>query len=163
MRITDKYVLFWKQTCFSQWYPSNFTVDGVEYNCCEQYMMAEKARLFGDSEMEAKIMKANHPRQQKAYGREVKNFDKAKWDAVAKDIVYRANFAKFSQHPSFKKELMETGDLTLVEASGFDQIWGIGLFEEDDRCLDQSTWLGLNWLGEVLTKLRDDFKNETIN
>ena len=28
--------------------PSPFTVDLVEYNCAKQFMMASKARLFGD-------------------------------------------------------------------------------------------------------------------
>lgn len=28
---------------FSQWHKSNFVVADVQYNCCEQYMMAEKA------------------------------------------------------------------------------------------------------------------------
>ena len=160
MRTTDKYVLFWKKTCFSQWHPCKFVIDGIEYNCAEQYMMAEKARLFKDSETESKIMEADHPRKQKELGRLVSNFNKELWDARAREIVYEGNKAKFSQNLSFKEELMKTGTLTLVEASGFDQIWGIGLFEEDDRCLDQSTWQGLNWLGEVLTKVRDDFRSE---
>lgn len=163
MRITDKYVLFWKQTCFSQWCPCKFTVDGIEYNCAEQYMMAEKARLFGDSKMEAKIMEAGHPRRQKELGRLVSNFNEELWNSRAKEIVYKGNKAKFSQNPLFKQELMKTETLALVEASGFDQIWGIGLFEEDDRCLDQSTWQGLNWLGEVLTKVRDDFRSEDVS
>ena len=38
------------KSCLSQWYPASFIVDGVYYNCAEQYMMAEKARLFGDEE-----------------------------------------------------------------------------------------------------------------
>lgn len=28
---------------FSQWHPARFTVEGVEYNCAEQYMMHQKA------------------------------------------------------------------------------------------------------------------------
>ena len=30
--ITDKYVFFWNGP-FSQWYPSKFVIDEVEYNC----------------------------------------------------------------------------------------------------------------------------------
>ena len=33
-------VLFYRTAdIYSQFHPSNFTVDGVEYSCCEQYMM----------------------------------------------------------------------------------------------------------------------------
>jgi len=159
MKVTDDYVFFYGQTCFSQWFRSTFKIDGVTYSCAEQYMMAEKARLFGDKEMEKKIMEADHPRDQKAYGRKVKGFDSAKWNAVAKDVVFRANEAKFSQNPQLKKQLMDTENRTLVEASGYDKIWGIGLWDDDPRCLNPETWQGTNWLGEVLTKLRDQWKS----
>ena len=39
------------ETCLSQWYPCQFEVDGVTYTSAEQYMMAEKAKLFGDEEI----------------------------------------------------------------------------------------------------------------
>lgn len=35
-----KYKFFWKESPFTQWQKINFTVEGVEYNCTEQYMMA---------------------------------------------------------------------------------------------------------------------------
>ena len=38
--INDDIVLFWRPpSAFSQWTPSPFTVDSVEYNCAEQFMM----------------------------------------------------------------------------------------------------------------------------
>ena len=48
-----KYTLFYGGP-FSQWFEVNFEVDDVKYNCAEQYMMAGKAKLFGDTD--AKIM-----------------------------------------------------------------------------------------------------------
>ena len=52
------YLLFWghkpsndgsiTNTCFSQWWVSPFTVEGIEYPTAEHWMMAEKARLFKD-------------------------------------------------------------------------------------------------------------------
>lgn len=163
MKITDKYVLFWGNTCFSQWHPSKFVVNDIEYNCAEQYMMAEKARLFNDSITESKIMSSKNPRDQKKLGRQVSNFDADIWSGKAKEIVYKGNMHKFNQNPAFKKELMDTNNLILVEASPYDKIWGIGLSEDDDRCLNKDTWQGLNWLGEVLTKLRNDFSSGTFN
>lgn len=34
--------------CFSQWFPAAFTIDEIRYATPEHWMMAEKARLFGD-------------------------------------------------------------------------------------------------------------------
>lgn len=140
---------------FSQWYRSRFTVDGIEYTHAEQYMMAEKARLFGDKDAEKRIMAASHPKEQKAIGREVKNFNAGKWNKAARDIVYRGNYAKFMQNDNCKKALLaSTG--TLVEASPSDRVWGIGRGADDPLAQDESTWRGTNWLGEVLTKVRED-------
>ena len=112
---------------FCQWYKSPFVLDGISYNCAEQYMMAEKARLFGDHQILARIMKANDPYDQKELGKKVKNFDQKTWDMHKYNIVKKANLAKFEQNPELLLELAKTQGTTLVEASPFDQIWGIGL------------------------------------
>jgi ribA/ribD-fused uncharacterized protein len=161
----EEFTFFWSGP-FSQWHPSPMEIDGVWYNCAEMYMMAEKARLFKDDETLAKIMSAVDPSDQKRYGREVKGFDKEKWDAVAKDIVYKGSMAKYTQNPDLKRDLLATVGTTLVEASPKDNIWGIGLAKTDSRALDRSTWRGKNWLGETLTKVRDDIiskKNTMVN
>src|SRR6478736_6248391 len=98
MRKTDKYLFFWGGT-FSQWCPSPFEIDGEKYNCCEQYMMAKKALLFGDVEAYKKIMNTKDPKAQKAIGRTVKNFDSDKWTKVCREYVYEGNLAKFKQNP----------------------------------------------------------------
>lgn len=154
-----KYTFFWGGP-FSQWAPSEILIDGVKYNCCEQYMMAQKALLFKDIESHDAIMKASHPSDQKALGRKVKNFNKETWEQIAKSVVYRANQAKFTQHKHYYDDLMATGDTLLVEASPEDKIWGIGLAESDPRVHDESQWQGTNWLGEVITDVREDLKNE---
>ena len=59
----DQFVFFWGGP-FSQWAKYTMEIDGKTYVTCEQYMMAEKARLFGDRETEAKIMASNNPREQ---------------------------------------------------------------------------------------------------
>jgi hypothetical protein len=131
-------------------------IDGLWYNCAEKYMMAEKARLFKDDETLSKIMAAIDPSDQKRYGREVQGFDKDKWDAVARDVVYKGSMAKYTQNPNLKRYLLATVGTTLVEASPKDNIWGIGLAKDDPRAQDRSTWRGKNWLGETLTKVRDN-------
>lgn len=140
----------------SQWLACEFKVDGVQYNCAEQYMMAKKASLFKDYDALQRIMKARHPRDQKAEGRKVRGFDPDQWNAVARDVVYRGNIAKFTQNPGLWYELKRTEGMLLVEASPTDVIWGIGMAEGADGIEDCNNWKGTNWLGEVLTRVRDD-------
>ena len=153
MIVTDKYVFFYGGIC-SQWYPSKFTIDGIEYNCAEQYMMAKKAELFGDKEHYDLIMDTDDPSWQKAFGRAVKNFDKKKWEEVAKKHVYDANYAKFDQNIDLLAELISYGDREIVEASPTDRIWGIGLGLNNKNIYDRRLWDGTNWLGEVIMKVR---------
>lgn len=143
----------------SQWYPCNFTIDNISYNCTEQWMMAEKARLFKDEESLAAIMATDSPREQKAIGRKIKDFDKAKWEHVAKEVVYLGNLAKFTQNEELLEQLLDTDDEELVEASPTDCIWGIGLAEGNPDCYDKSKWRGTNWLGECIMRVRTDIKS----
>jgi ribA/ribD-fused uncharacterized protein len=144
---------------FSQWYRGQFEIGGIKYNCAEQYMMSQKALLFGDREAYDKIMKSHDPSTQKATGKKVRNFDKDKWEKVCRKIVYDANYAKFSGG-TMKAILLSTGDKEIVEASPTDTIWGIGLAEGDPRCLDKTQWRGTNWLGIAIMEVRDTFRKE---
>jgi len=153
----EKYEFFWNGP-FSQWFKSIFTVQGTKYNCAEQYMMHQKALLFGDYEIAKLIMEVGYnPREQKALGRKVRGFDADVWNARAKFLVKKGNHAKFTQNEDLMKELMATGKKIIVEASPYDRIWGIGLNEHDALRTPVENWRGTNWLGEVLTELRDEF------
>lgn len=150
------FTFFWHGP-FSQWHKCRFVVSGVVYNCAEQYMMAGKARLFTDFNALEKIMKASDPSVQKQVGRNVRGFDETKWNKVAKEIVYNGNHAKFTQNATLLKQLLQTVG-TMVEASPYDKIWGIGRSANDKNALRRETWNGKNWLGELLTKLREDLR-----
>lgn len=153
----EKFTFFYRtESPFSQWHPADFEIGGVHYNCAEQYMMYRKAILFGDMEAAGKIQSALTPREQKEHGRHVRSFDKTLWEAHCKQFVYEANHAKFTQNPHLLKMLLATKGTTLVEASPTDRIWGVGLEEHDPRIKSRATWRGSNWLGEILTKLRED-------
>jgi len=153
--------LFWDGP-FSQWELAPFTLDGVEYGCAEQYMMASKARLFGDEDTLAMIMASEDPRTQKALGRVVDGFEPEVWEEEEDNgqprcwnVVWRGSMAKFSQNEHLLEALLATGNTLLVEASPEDCVWGIGLAEDDPRARDPGVWRGLNWLGEVLTDVRE--------
>lgn len=70
------------------------------------------------------------------------------------EIVVAGNVAKFSQNPPMLETLLATGDKTLVEASPFDRIWGIGLRADDARVYDPTQWRGENLLGQALVEVR---------
>ena len=154
---TDTHVYFYGSV-YSQWAMRDMIIDGIKYCTAEQYMMAEKARLFGDDHSLNQIMRSHDPFRQKALGRKVKNFDKDKWEEIARDVVYVANLAKFTQNKDAKQQLLATGDKVIVEASPYDCIWGVGLRCDDPKVLDFKNWRGTNWLGEAIMKVRDELQ-----
>ena len=164
MRITDKFCFFWGEHP-SQWYPSPMVIYEVEYLCCEQYMMHQKALLFGDTEIAKQVMETRHPADQKKLGRQIKNFDKNEWDKVNLQIVYKGNYAKYTQNEELKQLLINTGDRLIVEASPEDRIWGIGLHENDPNVDNPMLWKGQNLLGWAITLVKqeilDQLKKET--
>ncbi|AWI04220.1 NADAR family protein [Clostridium drakei] len=160
-----KYLFFWghqpskdgsiTKTCLSQWWKANFVVDENSYCCMEQYMMAEKARLFKDNETLDEIMKSSHPKQMKTLGRKVKNFDEELWIKSRYSIIVKGNYAKFTQNENLKEFLIQTKDRVLVEASPYDRIWGIGMSKDDHNIENPLCWKGLNLLGFALMEVRD--------
>ena len=164
-----KYLFFWGHTpkkdetigsfCFSQWYPSTFVVKNITYPTAEHWMMAEKARLFNDSDIEAQIIKSMVPGQVKALGRQIKGFDEELWMNNRFDIVVEGNFHKFTQNEAMKEYLLNTHERVLVEASPVDNIWGIGLSKESKNIENPNTWRGSILLGFALMKVRDRIRN----
>ena len=157
-------IYFWGHTpdpkkmtaaCFSQWYDCYFEVDGVQYHTAEQYMMASKARLFGDDEVLNEIMEAYSPHDYKKLGRKIHGFEQAPWNARKYDVVVEGNKAKFGQNPQLMEFLLSTGDAILAEASPYDKIWGIGIDRETALKGSVGQWQGENLLGCALMDVRD--------
>ena len=147
------------KSCFSQWYDVYFEINGIQYHTTEQYMMASKARLFGDEDTLNEIMNATTPFEYKKLGRKVKGFEPSLWDEKKLDIVVEGNKAKFGQNPELKEFLLSTDDAILVEASPYDTIWGIGMDRETALNSKVEDWKGENLLGCALMEVRDWLKN----
>ena len=154
-----KFTFFYKtRHPFSNWHPAMFVdASSIVYNCSEQYMMAEKAKLFNDREIRNKILESTDPREQKELGRQIRGFDSKIWSENARRIMYEGLLLKFSQNAKLREILSATAGTLIVEAAKDDKIWGIGLGEDDPLIHDRKNWLGTNWLGETLTELREDF------
>lgn len=140
----------------SQWWRSPFTYKNICFNNCEQWMMWSKAILFNDSETAQKILNAKTPFEQKALGREVKNFNQQIWDLNKREIVKQGNILKYDSNPNLKEILLSTKPFKLVEANEKDRIWGIGKYVEDPYLMNEDEW-GENLLGKILTEIRDSY------
>ncbi len=166
----EKFLFFWGHTpgkvtnksCLSQWYDRGFKVDDIFYKTAEHYMMYRKAELFKDFTTGLKILQADTPKEAKALGREVANYVDAEWVAVRYNVLYDANMFKFGQNKDLADFLMST-EGTLVEASPYDSIYGIGLRAESPLAADRRTWQGLNILGYVLMDVRHRLIQWAIN
>jgi ribA/ribD-fused uncharacterized protein len=144
------------KTCMSQWWPAEFTEEGVLYKTAEHYMMAHKARLFNDQEVFERIIRKESPKDVKDLGRQIRNFDSQLWDDHKFQIVRQGNLLKFSQNEELKHFLIQTTTKVLVEASPVDPVWGIGLAEDAPNAQNPSEWRGENLLGFALMEVRDE-------
>lgn len=168
---TFDYLLFYGHTprddgevgaeCLSQWYGAGFEVAGVHYSTAEHFMMAGKARLFGDGEMLAEILAASGPADAKKLGRKVRDFDDRAWKEARFGIVVEASVAKFGQNPALGGFLLGTGDQVLVEAAPRDRIWGIGMGRNNPAARDPNAWRGQNLLGFALMEARTRLRQAT--
>ncbi len=167
-----KWLFFWGHTpradgeigkhVLSQWWPAAFEIDSIRYRTAEHWMMAEKARLFGDPDAERAAIDAVHPAEAKNAGRLVHGFDETMWTSHRVEIVVRGNVAKFGQHADLGAFLVGTGDRVLVEASPRDRIWGIGMSATNEHATDPSHWRGDNLLGFALMHARALLRDGTV-
>ena len=139
----------------SNWYPSDFTVNGISFSSMEQYMMYQKALRFGDTKIADKILATDDVAKIKKLGREVQGYDDSVWNGVRQSIVYEGLTAKCSQNEDLKAKLLETKDVILAECAVRDKIWGIGLSITDEKRFDKDKWKGQNLLGYALMLVRE--------
>jgi len=169
MIVTEKHVFF-----YTEW-PSNFCKtkftwtkfgETNEFFCTEQAFMWAKAKFFGDEEIAKKILEISNttrdPMSCKTYGREVRNYDDKKWDAVRYQMFLEPNLERFKQDKVLHDKLMDPkfDGKTFVEASPWDKIWGIGMNMETpiEELDDENLWPGKNLLGKVITEVRNTLK-----
>lgn len=169
MRTSSEYVLFWGDEPFSNFTPCRIEIQGKVFNSSEQLFMYRKAIFFKDYKIAEKILESKTPKEAKALGRKVKNFNEAAWTAISYSIMKDTVRRKFDQNTWMRQELLAPcyQNKTFVEASPYDRIWGIG-FGQNQAVFHKKDW-GNNRLGQILTELRDEYarnktsKEETVN
>ena len=139
----------------SNWYLSDFTVGDLKYTSMEQYMMYQKAVVFGDNEIAKQILATDDVAYIKELGRKVSGYRDNVWNGVRQIIVYEGLMAKYSQNPELGEKLKATGNAILAEAAVNDRIWGIGLSMKDPKRLEPKQWNGQNLMGYATMLVRE--------
>lgn len=157
MKVTDKYVYFWRGI-FSNFYPSKFEVGGLTFENNEQYFMWMKALTFNDSEAMKLIYTAGgDPSYARQVGRRVTNYDDEIWSKIRYNTMRNGLYNKFNQNKNLRDEILSEKykGKHFVEASPIDGIWGINCGEKE-ALDDKSNWNGQNLLGKALDEVREE-------
>lgn len=149
-----------ERSVFSNYFTKLFIVEGQKFLSMEQYIQFSKA-IFGDDAILArKIMVTSDPSKLMALGERVElsadEFDE--WLVLFQEILHKGIYAKFSQNPSLRKDLLSTGDFLLFEATT-DYYAGCGANLTSKKWED-SSWEGENFTGRALVEVRDRLRLE---
>lgn len=139
----------------SNWYPSSFMVDNINFSSMEQFMMYRKAICFGDKDIAYQILATDEVSEIKALGRLVADYNENYWNGIRQIVVFKGLLAKFSQNRGLKEQLKATGNSFLAECAVKDRVWGIGLSMEDTDRFVIDKWKGQNLLGYALMMVRE--------
>lgn len=135
---------------FSNFSPHPIELKGRVWPTSEHYFQAQK---FAGAEHEEAIRQAKSPMIAARMGRSRERPLRPDWETVKDDIMREALQAKFTQHPSLRSLLLQTGDAELIEHTKNDSYWADGR--------DGS---GRNRLGQLLMDLRAQLRkaSETL-
>ena len=169
LKYTDRYVYFFQDTPLSNWWTSTPAIpyDGHHFNSSEALFMYLKAKGMGDDEIAMQIVEVDNNTslsdnkrfaKVKALGKKCK-FDEAIYLEKREEWMFTTISAKYEVDEEFRSVLMSDKykGLSFVEASPFDAVWGIATKATKNVIAEgESAWKGLNLLGKLLTKLRDE-------
>jgi ribA/ribD-fused uncharacterized protein len=156
---TDSKTLFYgKYSEFSNFFSSEFMIDGIKYQTNEQYYQSKKAEHFNADEIASTIRNTPDPYQCYKLGSQIPNFNKEQWDKVQVQIMTQGVNAKFAQNPNLKSILLNTGEKVIAECSK-NKTWGTGLPITHPSIGDPNLWSGKNMLGQCLMNVRAILKD----
>ena len=144
----------------SNWYASEFILDGIKFTSSEQYIMYQKCMLFGDTKSAQEVLDTDDTALQQKIGRNAKGYVHGVWEGKRQLIAIKGLIAKFTQNSELKQKLLDTGDAWLVECAGSDKIWACGVRLTDDDRFDAEKWSGQNILGFALMEVRAMLKSQ---
>ena len=130
----------------SNFYPSPILLKGKMWPTSEHYYQAQKVP---GTEIEEEMRMLGTPLEAFEMSRTPGFPQREDWYEVRDDIMREAVYAKFTQHPDLKNQLLDTKDAVLVEHSFRDNYWG-----------DGGDGKGKNVLGKILMEVRERLKGE---
>ena len=131
----------------SNFYQSPVTFGGLTYPNAEAAFQAQKCM----TEEEKLSFTEMRPAKSKKAGRQVQL--RPDWEEVKVGIMEGIVRAKFTQNEDLKWRLIGTGDAYLEEGNTWhDTCWGV----------DAKTGEGLNHLGRILMKVRDELREKEL-
>ena len=134
----------------SNFYPSPFIYEGVEYPTVEHAFQALKTL---DKDEREKVIACDTPSKAKRMGRKVKL--REDWEDIKDQLMFDLVKAKFRQNQELKEMLIATGEEELIEGTRWhDNYWGNCSCE---RCKNKE---GKNKLGKILMEVRRTVKKE---
>jgi ribA/ribD-fused uncharacterized protein len=148
----------------SHFWPAPILIDGEEWPTVEHYYQAQKSANRGYREAirqaatpgMAKRLAAQPDAKRRlskhSWFRANGTRPRQDWFEVKLDIMRRADYAKFIQHPELAAALLATEDAELIEDSPSEPYWGVG---PDGQ--------GLNWAGRVLMEVRQKLADDREN
>ena len=140
----------------SNFYPSTFMYEGIQYISSEQLIQSNKAKFFGDLDTYNQIMGCFTSLECKDLSRQIRNVDDARWEEVVGNVCHPGIWAKFKQNQFVMDTLVyKTGNKRIVECAS-DQLWGTGISLGDPSCLDSSNWISQGILGKILENIPDE-------
>ena len=143
----------------SNFYPSSFIHEGVQYISSEQLIQANKAKLFGDKETYNEILCCTTSLECKNLSKQIRNVDEKKWEQEALNACLPGIRAKFYQNTNVMDTLLsKTGIKRIVECAS-DRLWGTGVPLDDPECLNPMKWISQGILGQILECIRDEVLN----
>jgi len=120
---------------------SPMTIDGIVYQTNEHYYQSQRSHV---KELQEWIAAAPNPFAAMKAGRALRPEEEtANWESIKFDVMLKGLRAKYTQNPTLKQKLLDTGDAYIHEDSPTDMVWGIK---------------GKDMLGKLLMQVREELR-----
>ncbi len=112
----------------------------------------QSCRFTENPEIQEQIANEKNPMKAKWLSRKHIHLTRPDWEEVKVSAMELTIRQKFLQNISFRKILLETGDMDIVEFSKKDSFWGAKPTNEEN------VLFGMNVLGIVLMNIRKEYR-----